>query len=137
LSLKLKRANNVLLNFDDDTETTPETIEIEIVTSVAVSSEISIKPYQSYQMKSDWSWQDLRDYVVSSIEAVHGPFPRNAIKESGIFKGFLNRWGDQSQVIAKRAFEVYGGMWAGAPISVYRFAKSSDEFFAKPILNGS
>jgi hypothetical protein len=126
----------VLLNFPYDTETTPQ---VEVHTVVQVTSEISVKPlpHQSYQMKSDWSWQDLRDYVVIQIEAIHGPFPRVPLKESGIFKGFLNRWGDQSQVIAKRAFEVYGGMWAGAPVSIYRFAKSSDEFFAKPILNGS
>lgn len=82
---------------------------------------------------SDWDWRQLRDYVVGQIEAIHGPQPRNPLKEKGIFDGFLQRWGAQGPQIAKAAFEVHRGFWHDAPISVNRFCKGSDEFFARPI----
>jgi hypothetical protein len=77
-----------------------------------------------------WSWEQLRDYVVSQIEARWGARPRDPMKEAGIFKGFVARWGDQSETIARVAFEVHGGMWNGAPMSVQRFCKGSDPYFA-------
>lgn len=86
-----------------------------------------------YLAKDEWTWQDLRDYVVHEIEARFGLFPRDHNKETGIFKGFHSRWGVDSQAIARYAFEVLGGRWAGAPISVFRFTKGSDEYFAAEI----
>lgn len=81
----------------------------------------------------DWGWDQLRDYVVTEIEKVRGVFPRNTITEKSIFVGFLNRWGADAPRIARYAFEVAGGYWRNAPISVNRFCKNSDEYFAKPI----
>jgi hypothetical protein len=81
----------------------------------------------------DWDWQDLRSYVVTQIERKHGPFPREDFKEVGIFKGFHKRWGQMAGMIAQAAFEVFDGMWKGAPISVQRFCANSDQFFAAEI----
>lgn len=80
-----------------------------------------------------WSWSDLRDYVVAQVEERFGAFPRDSKKEYGIFKRFAEAWGARAGRIARYAFEVEGGYWLGAPISVYRFTKNSDPFFAEPI----
>ena len=80
-----------------------------------------------------WKWDELRDYVVYEIEDRFGPFPRDTYKEIGIFKGFISRWGDASEGIARHGFETMGGYWGGAPISVFRFCANSDPYFAAPI----
>lgn len=80
-----------------------------------------------------WTWEQMRDYVVGEITARWGARPRDPLKESGIFKGFVNRWGAQSEPIARAAFETYNGIWNGAPVSVERFAKGSDPYFAEVI----
>jgi hypothetical protein len=82
----------------------------------------------------EWDWADLRSYVVTQIEKLHGPFPREELKELGIFKGFLKRHGQMAGLIAETAFEVFGGMWKGAPISIQRFCAGSDKYFAEEIL---
>jgi hypothetical protein len=80
-----------------------------------------------------WSWEDLRNYVVRSIETIHGPFPREAPKENAIFRSFVDRWGRQAGPIARFVFEDCQGMWRGAPVRVTRFCKASDSYFAAPI----
>ena len=54
--------------------------------------------------------------------------------EFGIFSRFHKTYGEQAGKIAKHAFEVADGYWANAPISVNRFTKGSDPYFAEPIL---
>lgn len=83
--------------------------------------------------EQDWDWRQLRDYVVGQIEHFHGPQPRDPRKEKSIFSSFLDRWGSQAPLIAKAAFEVHQGMWQSAPISVNRFCKASDGYFAQVI----
>jgi hypothetical protein len=84
---------------------------------------------------SDWEWDDLRDFVVHEIEARHGAQVRDFRKESGIFKGFLSRYGDQAVPIARLAFSpVFDGMWRSAPIAVTRFTKGSDPYFGDVLL---
>lgn len=83
---------------------------------------------------TDWDWADLRSYVVTQIEKLHGPFPREEFKEIGIFKGFRSRHGKMAGLIAEAAFDVFKGMWKGAPISVQRFCAGSDKYFAEEIL---
>lgn len=80
-----------------------------------------------------WTWEDLRNYVVRRIEAVHGAFPREMPKENAIFRSFASRWGALAGPIARFAFEECAGMWHGAPVRVTRFAKGSDPYFAQPI----
>lgn len=82
---------------------------------------------------SQWTWEDLRDYVMAQIESFHGPQVRNAMKESSIFRSFLSRHGEQAVAIARAAFEVHRGMWQRAPISVNRFCKASDSYFSDVI----
>jgi hypothetical protein len=87
----------------------------------------------AYLMKADmeWTWEDLRDYAVGQIVMHHGPQVRNAAKEAAIFKGFMVRYGGSAAVaIARFAFEQQRGMWQRAPISVNRFTKGSDPYFA-------
>jgi hypothetical protein len=81
---------------------------------------------------SQVSWESVRDYVVSSIEARWGRWPRNPITEASTFKGFVNRWGDKAMAIAEFAV-TNGCSWLNAPLSVNRFTKGSDEVFAKVI----
>ena len=86
-------------------------------------------------LSDEWGWQELRDYVVGQIESRWGARPRDPNKESGIFKGFITRWGAQNaRRIAEVAFTVHGGQWRGAPISIERFCKGSDEYFAAVIM---
>lgn len=83
----------------------------------------------------DWTWVELRDYVVSEITSRFGAFPRDARKEHGIFSRFLNAYGADAVAIAKFAFgPTCDGWWGRAPISINRFCKASDPYFAAPIL---
>lgn len=90
----------------------------------------------AYLMKVDaeWTWEDLRDYVMGQIVMYHGPQVRNTVKEAAIFRGFMARYGGPAAVaIARFAFEQQRGMWQRAPISVNRFAKGSDLYFSDTI----
>lgn len=108
-------------------------------TATVVTDEVTVvaRPSESraFVAKGEgaWDWSDLRDYVVVEIEKRFGAFPRDFKKEAGIFKAFLARHGEAASAIARYAFDVEDGMWAGAPISVTRFCKGSDPFFAEPI----
>lgn len=90
----------------------------------------------AHTMKPDaeWEWRDLRDYVMREMESVHGPQVRDSLKEKSIFSSFIKRHGAVDAVaVARYAFGFSKGMWANAPISVNRFCKASDPFFADPI----
>ncbi len=113
-----------LLNFDAPTTAT---VVVPAATAVASTSR------RHLASSGEWGWEELRDYVVTEIESRFGAFPRDPLKEKGIFSGFVNRWGADAERIARAAFEVHGGMWRSAPISVYRFAVRSDPFFAQVI----
>jgi len=94
-------------------------------------------PSSAYLLKKaqDWTWQDLRDYVITSITERFGAPQRDLLKESGIFKGFLGRYGTVDAVlIAVAAFKIHEGIWRSAPISVSRFTKNNDPYFADVLL---
>jgi hypothetical protein len=124
----------MMLDFDSAVEAAAPTRPAQLVERVTVTTRPS-EIEQAYRAREDeqWSWSDLRDYVVTQIEAVHGPQPRDHYKEMGIFKAFASRWQEAAPAIARHAFEVERGMWRSAPISVSRFAKGSDPYFAVPI----
>ena len=89
---------------------------------------------KSHLASSEWTWESLRDYVLTEIQKVAGAVPRQPLKEKGIFSGFINRWGaENAQMIARYVFEVEKGRWMGAPMNIYRFSERSDASFAKPI----
>jgi hypothetical protein len=127
-----------LVNFDDDVVETTTTTNIKQPAPVLTQT-VTTKPVASGGAKhvlkpaEQWGWEEVRDYVVSSIEARHGAFPRNFKTEGSIFKSFTNRWGTKAGAIAKAAFEEFDGMWKGAPISVNRFCVGSDPYFAAPL----
>lgn len=108
-------------------------------TAPVIKQQVSVTPVASRSdllvETAEWSWQELRDYVVSQIEKVSGPFPRDSRKEYGIFNRFLKTYGQDAIAVARYAFEVGEGWWNGAPISINRFAKGSDPYFVLPILD--
>lgn len=84
---------------------------------------------------ADWTWQDLRDYVVTAITERFGAPQRDALKESVIFKAFISRYGIVNAVlVATAAFEIYRGIWRNAPVSITRFTKGNDPYFADVLL---
>ena len=109
--------------------------DVEVSATIHVSKSAPLSEQTSYLARggSQWGWSDLRDYVVREIEKRFGAFPRDLVKEAGIFKGFMNRWGEKAPAIAKAAFEVHDGMWRGAPIAVTRFTVGNDPYFARII----
>lgn len=81
-----------------------------------------------------WTWEELRDYVVTEIQSRGWQQPRNLKTEPSIFQRFKNKWGSQAGPIAQCAFTRYDGWWMGAPISINRFCKGSDPYFAEKIV---
>lgn len=114
-----------------------ETVTITPKASPKGTAEAAAYPAQSMThlavAEEDWTWQQLRDYVMAQVEERHGEQLRDPRKESGIFKSFLDRWGKLAPAIAKLAFEFYDGWWRNAPITATRFCKGSDPYFAQVI----
>jgi len=82
----------------------------------------------------EWDWEDMRNFCMSEMERYHGPQVRNPIKEKSIFGSFVSRHGSaNSAAIARFAFGFCKGMWNSAPISINRFCKASDQYFADQI----
>ena len=82
---------------------------------------------------NEWTWQDLRDYVVHKIAERHGPFELKPLVLTGIFKRYFFQYGVDGIAIARHAFEVLDGKWANEPITVQRFCKANDPYFTRPI----
>jgi len=99
---------------------------VEVIRSVSSSS-------ANHLIGSGEQWQQVRDYVVESIQARWGMSPRNLVKESAIFKGFCQRWGDKAMPIARAAVELHNCQWKSTPLSVQRFCKNSDPYFSEVI----
>lgn len=121
---------STLMDFDLFETATPMPVEAPAPTTSTVGLAVAhtLKP------EAEWEWSDLRDYVMREMENVHGPQVRDSIKEKSIFGSFIKRHGaETSAAIARYAFGFSKGMWANAPISVNRFCKASDPFFADPI----
>lgn len=129
----------MMMNFDTELDrkgvTRIVTTAIEVEQTVRVRKQPEGTGDIAHKMlpEEQWGWREIRDYVVSEIEARTGPFPRIIYKEEAIFKRFFKDWGDQAAPIAKFAFEVERGKWGGAPIAIGRFSKNSDPYFAEPI----
>lgn len=130
-----------MLDFDyDDPRLSPQIATAPTEAPELPVEETRVRPSSAqgsaYKAKpvSDWNWSDLRDYIAVQIEERHGPQVRDALKESGIVKGFIQRWGiERAHAIAVAAFDVHDGMWRNAPIAMGRFSKNSDPYFASVI----
>lgn len=131
-----------MLDFDvhpSAARTTTTTTTVRQVQAVTATETVRVVPNRASgflgKPTSEWNWSDLRDYIVTEVEARHGAQVRDPKKESGICKGFIARWGiEQAVAIAQAAFEVYGGMWRSSPITITRFTKNSDPYFAEIIV---
>lgn len=123
-------AGEVMLDFDFTVEAPVQPSQRVTVAPVGSVSSAHVLKTES----SEWTWEDLRNYVISEAERRFGPQLRDPAKESGIFKSFIKRYGADAVVIAQAAFLIYNGMWNSAPITPTRFCKASDEYFADVIL---
>lgn len=127
------------LAVEDDVVTTTITFGYD-VEQIEQAQEIEVDRIVSNISRSDLTvngsfttWEQLRDYVCAAIESQVGAFPRNPVKEKAIFSSFMNRWDERAEAIARRAVEVHGCWWQNAPLSVNRFCKGSDPYFAEII----
>lgn len=126
----------MLRNFDTE-------LDVRGVTRMTVVKDhVAVRPAPSQTHlaadASDWTWRELRDFVVTGLAARFGAVevtdPNWAVKEVGTFKGFIKRWGPQQAAsIAHYAIEVCDARWQGRPITVNSFCKGSDPYFAQPI----
>jgi len=110
----------------------------EVVTAVVAPA--PPRPVEHVVRRTDllveaWGWEQLRDYLNEQIRRVTGTAPAvDALKMSGICKGFVRRWGADARLIAEAAFGPYHGYWRSSPISITRFTEGNDDYFARPIL---
>lgn len=124
-------ASEELFFFEDDDEPDPPAD----APPPAVPPPALARP-AAYLLLADAQWTpaDLRDYVVSEIEQREGPATgRDPAVEMSIFKAFAGRWGALGPAIARHAFTVCDGWWRGSPVTVKRFCKNCDKYFATPI----
>ena len=109
--------------------------------SESLSTSLSVTPVTGAQAArvarapEAWSAADVTAYVLEEIIRIHGPqLPSKDVR--GTLEGFCARFGVPVAVrIARAAFEVYGGMWQGAPVTGKRFGEGHDSFFSQPILD--
>lgn len=118
---------------DEPTESSTSSVSTTVVQEEVTYRRPETRATDIGKAVEDWTWEDLRNYVVRRIEAVHGAFPRDPRKEKGIFSSFVSRHGQLAGAIAQFAFDVCDGIWKGSPISVTRFCKASDPYFADEI----
>ncbi len=118
-----------MLDLSDDLYTTSVTPP---KTTTPVTRPVAPIAAASYLLDNpeNWTAAQLRDYVMTQIEARHGAQQRDERLEAGTFKGFHARWGRNAGAIAKFAFEQLDGWWRQAPITRTRFTKGNDPFFA-------
>jgi len=107
----------------------PTVVQTVTVTPVAARSDLLVGT-------ENWTWVELRDYVVAQIIDRFGPFPRDSRKEHAIFNRFISTFGaEAAAAIAQYAFgPSCDGWWGSAPIQIQRFCKGSDPYFANVIL---
>ncbi|MEU9405636.1 hypothetical protein AB0E08_08015 [Streptomyces sp. NPDC048281] len=102
--------------------------------AVAPETRVAMAATDLLDAPTDWSWEQLRDYVMRSVLERHGPQPRHEqAKINSIFKSFAARWGTKAGPIARFAFEQQDGYWRDAPVDARRFTKGNDGYFAGPI----
>jgi hypothetical protein len=82
------------------------------------------------------SCEAVTSYVTASIEGRWGP-QLPGPDPAAVIAGFCERLGAaKAMMIAQAAFEVHGGLWRGAPVTIKRFTEGHDSFFAFPLLSG-
>ena len=115
-------------------------LDVQGVSRMVIQESVVVKPRaagpsspsRTHLLTEDWSWRELRDYVVAEVEKRQGSVDIDPVKLAAIFKGFVHRQ-PNAQAIARYAFETLDGYWQNRPVDVYRFCKANDPFFARPI----
>lgn len=82
---------------------------------------------------TEWTAGDFRGFVIDEMLRRNGP-QLSVQQADQLMTEFFGRFGADAVNIVRRVFEVHGGFWRGAPVTVRRFAQSQDVFFAEPIL---
>jgi hypothetical protein len=128
-----------LLNFDTDLDRAGTVRQVKTVSPSGLVDTVTATVHRPDEARTfllgdekSWGWREVRDYVATEIEKRQGTFERGP-KEYGIFTAFCGRWGDRAGTIARYAFEVCDGMWRDQPITITRFCKGNDPFFAEVI----
>lgn len=103
-----------------------------LVLTTSVRSESASKQHL-LRRDEQWSWQEVRDYVLEQIQLRQGAQPLDGHKLIGIFKGFVGRWGDQAAPICRYVFETCDGIWMGRPVTVTSWCRNADPYFAQAI----
>lgn len=80
-----------------------------------------------------WTADDLMFYIREETARLCGP-QLPCAQENYIANDFLSRFGADAAKIARAAYEIHGGRWMGAPVTIRRFSQSNDDFFARVIL---
>ena len=106
----------------------------------SLSATLSVTPVSTAQAAraarpaDAWSASDVVAYITEEITRHHGP-QLPARDSDQVLQAFCQRFSvPQAVRVARAAFEVYGGMWQGAPVTWRRFLPSHDGYFAQPIL---
>jgi len=85
-----------------------------------------------------WTSDDVYAYTLEELLRVHGPqLPSLGTDEHfrKIMDEFCERFGIPAAArIVRAVFEVYNGMWQGAPLTILRFTPGHDSFFSDQIL---
>lgn len=96
-----------------------------------------LSPDQAARMArpaGEWTVGDVCAYVTEEMARIHGAQLPGGDPEE-ILASFCERRGiPQAALIARTAFEIYNGMWYGAPITIKRFTEGHDSFFSDPIV---
>jgi hypothetical protein len=85
-----------------------------------------------FRDSSEWTWEDLRDYVVDSITEVAGPVDFDPKKANAVFRSFHGRH-ENAVAIARYVFDILHGLWYSTPVGINNFYKGQDPYFAEPI----
>jgi hypothetical protein len=102
---------------------------------VSVTPVSAAQAVRAARPPGSWSAGDVTAYITEEIVRVHGPqLPARDAQQ--VLEAFCQRFSvPVAARVARAAFEVYGGMWQGAPVTWRRFLPSHDAFFTQPIID--
>lgn len=123
----------MMQNFDTELDVQGVSQMVTVRETIRVRRESADRSYLLVAPEK-WSARELRSYVVGEIALRFGYEPIPAFKEHAIFASFIERWGgEMAAAMARYVFEVCDGKWLGKPVTIYRWCKNADPYFAIPL----